>query len=144
MARTDVAGYDDYARRVKAMYGEDDSALCDLVEGLFHIAMADGEYHPGEDEFLHKVSDIFGFDERRFVRIRAQFVPDAERDPYDVLGVAPDMPIVDIKKVWRQRVIETHPDQLIARGVPEEALKIAEKRMIQINRAWEQIAETHV
>ena len=144
MARTDVAGYDDYARRIKAMYGEDDSALCDLVEGLFHIAMADGEYHPGEDEFLHKVSDIFGFDERRFVRIRAQFVPDAERDPYDVLGVAPDMPIVDIKKVWRQRVIETHPDQLVARGVPEEALKIAEKRMIQINRAWEQIAETHV
>ncbi len=143
MARTDVAGYDVYARRIKAMYGEDDSALCDLMEGLFHIAMADGEYHPGEDAFLHNVSDIFGFDERRFVRIRAQFVPDAERDPYDVLGVAPDMPIADIKKVWRQRVIETHPDQLIARGVPEEALKIAEKRMIQINRAWEQISEAH-
>ena len=34
--------------------------------------------------------------------IRAQFVPDAERDPYDVLGVAPDMPIADIKKVWSE------------------------------------------
>ena len=144
MARTDVAGYDVYARRIKAMYGEDDSALCDLMEGLFHIAMADGEYHPGEDEFLHNVSEIFGFDERRFVRIRAQFVPDAERDPYDVLGVAPDASMAEIKKVWRQRVIETHPDQLIARGVPEEALRIAEKRMIQINRAWEQISEARV
>jgi len=141
MARTDVAGYDVYARRIKSMYGEDDSALCDLMEGLFHIAMADGEYHPGEDEFLHNVSDIFGFDERRFLRIRSQFVPDAERDPYDVLGVEPDTPIAEIKKIWRTRVIETHPDQLIARGVPEEALKIAEKRMIQINRAWEQISE---
>ena len=144
MARTDVAGYDVYARRIKAMYGEDDSALCDLMEGLFHIAMADGEYHPGEDEFLHNVSEIFGFDERRFVRIRAQFVPDAERDPYNVLGVAPDASMAEIKKVWRQRVIETHPDQLIARGVPEEALRIAEKRMIQINRAWEQISEARV
>ena len=141
MARTDVAGYDVYARRIKAMYGEDDSALCDLMEGLFHIAMADGEYHPGEDEFLHNVSDIFGFDERRFLRIRSQFVPDAERDPYDVLGVAPDMPLPEIKKVWRARVIETHPDQLIARGVPEEAIRIAEKRMVQINRAWEQISD---
>ena len=141
MARTDVAGYDVYARRIKAMYGEDDSALCDLMEGLFHIAMADGEYHPGEDEFLHNVSEIFGFDERRFLRIRSQFVPDAERDPYDVLGVAPDMPLPEIKKVWRARVIETHPDQLIARGVPEEAIRIAEKRMVQINRAWEQISD---
>lgn len=141
MARTDVAGYDVYARRIKSMYGEDDSALCDLMEGLFHIAMADGEYHPGEDEFLHNVSDIFGFDERRFLRIRSQFVPDADRDPYDVLGVDPDAPIDQIKKVWRARVIETHPDQLMARGVPEEALRLAEKRMIQINRAWEQISE---
>lgn len=141
MARTDVAGYDVYARRIKAMYGEDDSALCDLMEGLFHIAMADGEYHPGEDEFLHNVSNIFGFDERRFLRIRSQFVPDAERDPYDVLGVAPDTPLQEIKKVWRARVIETHPDQLIARGVPEEAIRIAEKRMVQINRAWEQISD---
>jgi DnaJ like chaperone protein len=143
MARTDVAGYDDYARKIKSMYGEDDSALCDLMEGLFHIAMADGEYHPNEDVFLHNVSDIFGFDERRFTRIRAQFVPDAERDPYDVLGVAPDAPLATIKSAWRKRVVETHPDQMIARGVPEEAIKIAEKRMIQINRAWEQISEIH-
>lgn len=143
LARTDVAGYDDYARRIKAMYDEDDTALCDLMEGLFHIAMADGKYHPNENEFLKNVSDIFGFDERRFSRIRAQFVPDAERDPYDVLGVDPDTPIEKIKSAWRKRVVETHPDQMIARGVPEEAIKIAEKRMVQINRAWEQISGQH-
>lgn len=30
---------------------------------------------------------------------------------------------------------------MIARGVPEEAVKIAEKKLIAVNRAWEAITE---
>ena len=141
MARTDVAGFEEYAARIKAMYGDEDRPLCDLMEGLFHIALADGEYHPGEDAFLHRVAEIWGFDDRRFMRIRAQFVSDAEADPYDVLGVSADATLPEIKAVWRSQVRESHPDQLIARGVPPEAVKIAEKRLISINRAWEHISE---
>ena len=141
LARTDIAGYDDYARRIKAMYGDQDAPLCDLMEGLFHIAMADGEYHPSEDAFLQHVAQIFGFDDVAFTRIRAQFVPDAERDPYDLLGVSPDTPMPDVKAAWRAQVRNTHPDQMIARGVPEEAVKLAEKRLIAINHAWEQISQ---
>lgn len=139
LARQDVAGYDIYARRIKAMYGEDDRPLCDLLEGLFHIAVADGVYHPKEDDFLHEVAGIFGFDERRFRGIRAQFVAEAERDPYDVLGVDPTASTDEVRAAWRKLVRETHPDQMMARGVPEEAIKLAERRMVAINRAWEEI-----
>ncbi|WP_342068570.1 TerB family tellurite resistance protein [Yoonia algicola] len=139
LARQDVAGYDIYARRIKAMYGDDVSPLRDLLEGLFHIAMADGVYHPKEDDFLYEVADIFGFDERRFRTIRAQFVAEADRDPYDVLGVEPTASKDEIRAAWWQLVRETHPDQMLARGVPEEAVKLAERRMVAINRAWEDI-----
>jgi len=139
LARTDVAGFEEYARRIKAMYDDDDPTLVDLVEGLFHIAMADGIYHPNENDFLNQVSDIFGFDDRKFTRIRAQFVPDAERDPYDVLCVEPSAPIESIRAAWRAMVRNNHPDRLHARGLPEEAIKMAEKRLIAVNRAWEQI-----
>lgn len=140
LARQDVAGFEDYASKIKAMYGDDDAApFSELMEGLFHIAMADGEYHPNEDAFLARVAEIFGLDDTQFKRLRAQFVPDAERDPYDVLGVSPDASKDDIRKAWRKLVRETHPDQMVARGVPEEAIKLAEKRMIAINRAWEDI-----
>ncbi len=139
LARQDVAGYDIYAHRIKAMYGDDDAPLCDLLEGLFHIAMADGVYHPNEDDFLQQVADIFGFDERRFRTIRAQFVAEADRDPYDVLGVEPTATTEEIRAAWRKLVRETHPDQMMARGVPEEAVKLAERRMVVINRAWEEI-----
>lgn len=139
LARQDVTGFDDYARRIKAMYGSDDSALCDLMEGLFHIALADGIYHPNENTFLREVAAIFGFDAQRFKRIRAQFVPDAERDPYDVLGVSASASMGDVRKAWRLLVRESHPDQLRARGVPEEAVKLAEAKLITVNLAWEQI-----
>ncbi|MEL6683616.1 MAG: molecular chaperone DjiA [Pseudomonadota bacterium] len=137
LARQDVAGFDIYARRIKAMYADDDAPLCDLMEGLFHIAMADGVYHLNEDAFLREVAEIFGFDDRRFKSIRAQFVAEAERDPYDVLGLDPGASLDEARTAWRKLVRETHPDQMMARGIPEEAVKLAERRMVAINRAWE-------
>ncbi|MDK3074944.1 molecular chaperone DjiA [Sedimentitalea sp. JM2-8] len=139
LARTDVAGYQEYARRIERMFSDDPKTLCDLLEGLFHIAMADGFYHPGENRFLEDVAEIFGVSEAKFKALRARFVPDAGPDPYTVLGVTPDTPIADIRNAWRELVRETHPDRMLARGVPQEAIKLAERRMIDINRAWEDI-----
>lgn len=139
LARQDVAGYQDYAKRIRAMFEDDHDVLNDLLEGLFHIAMADGFYHPGEDDFLERVAEIFGIPDHRFSALRCRFVPDAEPDPYTVLGVTPDTPIDDIRVAWRKLVRDTHPDAMLARGVPEEAIRLAEKRLIAINRAWEQV-----
>ncbi|WP_282025511.1 molecular chaperone DjiA [Limimaricola cinnabarinus] len=141
MARTDVAGFEDYAAKIAAMFGADKGPLCDLMEGLFHIALADGDYHPAENAFLQRVAEIFEIDPRSFARLRARFVPDAEPDPYDVLGVSPDDDMDEIRDAWRGIVRETHPDRLIARGLPEEAMKMAESRLIAANRAWERISE---
>ncbi|MEM1063990.1 MAG: molecular chaperone DjiA [Pseudomonadota bacterium] len=141
LARQDVAGFEDYAGRIRAMFGEGSDVLADLLEGLFHIAMADGHYHPSEDDFLERVAGIFDVPEREFRSLRARFVPDAAPDPWDVLGVAPGTPIDDVRAAWRRLVRDSHPDRMMARGVPEEAVKLAEKRLIAINRAWEEISE---
>lgn len=142
LARQDVAGYQDYAARIQRMFRDDRATLNDLLEGLFHIAMADGFYHPGEDQFLENVADIFGLSDLEYRAIRARFVPDAAPDPYTVLGVEPGTPLEDIRKVWRQLVRDNHPDQMIARGVPEEAVQLAQKRMVDINHAWDEISGT--
>jgi DnaJ like chaperone protein len=111
--------------------------LCDLMEGLFHIAAADGTYHPGEDAFLARVAEIFGMDEALFRRMRARHVPDA--DPYAVLGVDPGVDLATVRAAWRAEVRATHPDRMIARGVPVEAARLAEARLAAINAAWDSI-----
>ncbi|WP_145110524.1 TerB family tellurite resistance protein [Cereibacter azotoformans] len=140
LARQDVAGFDAYARKIKRMFRDDDQILADLAEGLFHIAVADGHYHPDEDAFLSEVARIFGLSDRCFRALRARFVGDAPRDPYDVLGVGHDAPLTEIRSAWKRAVRDCHPDRMVARGVPEEAVKLAERRLIDINRAWEEIS----
>ena len=139
LARTDVAGFEDYATRIHAMFSNQPETLTDLLEGLFHIAMADGFYHPNENAFLERVAHIFLVPDADFRALRTRFVPDAEPDPYTVLGVTAVATLEDVRKAWRKLVRENHPDAMMARGVPEEAVRLAEKRMIDINRAWEEI-----
>jgi DnaJ like chaperone protein len=141
LARQDVAGFEEYAVRIKRMFDGVDGVLCDLMEGLFHIAIADGDYHPNEDAFLIRVADIFGLPDREFRALRSRFVPNAEPDPYSVLDVPHDASLAEIRKAWRKLVHDTHPDKMIARGLPKEAVKLAESRLMAINRAWEEISK---
>lgn len=147
LARQDVAGFDAYARKIAAMFNQGGARLCaddrnvlvDLLEGLFTIAMSDGHYHPGEDEFLAEVARIFGLDGRCYRVVRSRHVEGAPRDPFDVLGILPGASVAEARAAWRLAVKENHPDALIARGVPPEALRLAERRLIAINAAWAEI-----
>ena len=143
LARKDVAGFDLYAARIRDMFGAGHQALVDLLEGLFYIAVADGRYHPNENVFLEEVARIFGVQARDFVNMRARFVPDESPDPYCVLGVDPTADAETVRRAWRALMREYHPDRMFARGVPEEAMKLAEKRLIQANWAYEEILNTH-
>jgi DnaJ like chaperone protein len=143
LARKDVAGFDLYAARIRDMFGAGHQALVDLLEGLFYIAVADGRYHPNENVFLEEVARIFGVQSRDFVNMRSRFVPDENPDPYCVLGIEPTADAETVRQAWRALVREYHPDRMIARGVPEEAMKLAEKRLIQANWAYEEILNIH-
>jgi len=142
LARQDVTGFDAYARKIRAMFGPEDSRglFIDLIEGLFDIALADGTLHAAEDEFLAHVAQIFGLDDRCYRAIRARLTDGGSRDPYDLLGVAQDADLDAVRAAWRQAVKDSHPDVLLARGVPPEAMKLAERRLIAINAAWQEIS----
>lgn len=139
LARQDAAGFEEYARRIQTMFSSQPDTLRDLLEGLFHIAMADGFYHPNENAFLEEVNRIFGVPEAEFNALRMRFAPDAPQDPYTVLGVDPRADSKEIRKAYLKLVRENHPDVMIARGLPEEAMRLAQKRMADINHAWEEI-----
>lgn len=143
LARQDVAGFDAYARRIAAMFPPRDPVLKDLLEGLFHVAIADGDFHPAEEAFLREVAGIFGLNERCFRALKARVVPEAEPDPLAVLELPADARLEEARRAFRRMVRESHPDALRARGVPEEAVRVAEARLKALNRAWEQVQARH-
>ena len=139
LARQDVAGFETYAAKVAKMFKDDEQILTDLLEGLFHIAMADGNYHPKEDEFLGVVAQIFGLPDALFQCLRTRYVPGLSPDPYSILGVPHSSSLEQIRRKWRKLVKENHPDLLTARGLPEEAVSLATTRLANINEAWAEI-----
>lgn len=138
LARQDVAGFEGYARQVARMFRERPEVLADLLEGLVYIAMADGDYHPGEEAFLGEIRRIFGISAEAFRTILARHLPGID-DPYEVLGADPAASDEELRRHWRRLVRELHPDQMIARGVPEEARALAESRLAAVNAAYEKI-----
>jgi DnaJ like chaperone protein len=138
MARTEVAGFDSYAVQVARMFRNQPEVLADLLEGLVFIAAADGQFHPGEAEFLDVVARIFGIGEVEFRAIRARHLP-GESDPWAVLGLAPGTGAKAVRERYRKLVRELHPDRMIARGVPEEARRMAEQRLATVTGAYAEI-----
>ncbi len=139
LAKRDVAGYEAYADQLAHLFRDDRQLLQDVLDGLFHIAKADNVLHPQEEAFLASVASRFGFSPTEFAYIKARHVITPERSPYDVLGVSPDISDTDLKRHYRKLVAENHPDKLMARGVPEEFLEIANRKLAAINAAYEEI-----
>lgn len=140
LARQDTAGFESYARQIAGIYRGNPAVLEDILDGLFEIAKADGIFHPGEQAFLERVAEIFGFAPNEFRRIRASHFPDKE-DPYLILGVTHVATEDEIKSTYRLLVRENHPDKLIARGVPPEFIKLANDKLAAINAAYEKILQ---
>ncbi len=139
LAKQDVAGYEAYANQVASLFAERPQVLEDVMDGLFHIAKADGVVREAELDYLHSVAGIFGLTER-FRCIRARHIHAPEDDPYVVLGVDPCVNDQVLKSLYRQIVKENHPDLHVAAGMPSEAIEIANQRLAAINQAWSEIS----
>lgn len=138
LAKQDVAGFETYARQIARLFGARHEMLEDVLDGLFHIAKADNAYHPGEQGFLARVAEIFGFSEAQFASIRARHVETPD-DPWLVLGLPRSADEETVRQRYRQLVREYHPDRHIAAGVPPEMIAIATTRLQKVNEAYDRI-----
>lgn len=140
LARKSVAGYEPYARQVAGMFADNPVILEELLGCLFYIAQADGTVAKAEAEYLQNVAHIFGFSDGDFARLRAEHMGPDQADPYTVLGVPHDADNEAVKSGYRKLVRENHPDTLIAQGMPEEFIEVANDKLAAINAAYDKIA----
>jgi len=140
-ARNSPLGFEAYAGQVARMFRAQPAVLEELLDGLFHIAKADGQVGPDELDYLKKVAGVFGFGDHDFERLRAEHLGPDKGDPYEILGVVRRSTDVEIKAVYRKLVREHHPDRLIAKGMPKEFIDVATEKLATINAAWDKIAK---
>lgn len=142
LAKQDVSGFEMYARQLDRLFHNNRDLLTDVMDGLFHIAVADGRLVPSEDLFLWEVAQEFGFTRADFMSIRNRHWRSELYDPYSVLNSSPLASDAEIKAAYHKLVAENHPDKFIARGVPKEFVDIATKKLAAINAAYEEIKQS--
>ena len=125
-----------------------------MLEMLIGMALADGVIHPLEEQALLHIAVTLGVNKRLFQALLDQLkgqqafrqsagksTSDALAEAYTALGVKPADDMATIKKAYRRRMSEHHPDKLMAQGVPEEVIKIATEKSQVIQAAYELICK---
>ncbi len=123
-----------------------------FIEILCYAAYADGVLHPEENNLLRLVCDEIGYSGYELDSILASLSAELHHrrgsggrisldDAYGVLNITQDAGDAEVKKAYRRLMSQHHPDKLVAKGLPEEMMKIATQRTHEIRQAYERIKE---
>jgi DnaJ like chaperone protein len=139
LAKRDVAGFESYAKQLAGLFKDDPTMLHNILEGLFHIAEADGRLPEAERDYLATVARQFGISDAEFKYSLARHIPSERQNPYDVLGVLPEIADDDLRRHYHRLMQENHPDKLMARGMPQEFIDIGNRKIAAFNEAYAEI-----
>lgn len=139
LAGETVGGFEGYARTIAQRYRDQCELFEKVLDGLFHIAKANGRVDPPELDYLEKVAKIFGFTPAGWRRISAAHLGAASADPYAILEVDPAASDEEIRAAYRKMIASNHPDRFISLGLPREFERTATEKTAAINRAYESI-----
>ena len=132
-------GYEQIATQVGELFSDNKLLLEELLNNLFYIAESDGETSVSEIEILKSISKLFGLSKEDFQRIFHSRLNSKDSDPYKILGVDRNDNDSIIRKKWIKLNKEHHPDNLIAKGMPQEFINQSNKELAAINLAYDKI-----
>ena len=129
-----------------------------FIEIQLQAAYADNVLDPAEEELLLSICEKLGIPEFLFRRLERmvqaerhaeargtsggadRFRPTLE-DAYAILNISRDASDAEVKKAYRRLTSQHHPDKLVAKGLPEEMMKMAAHKTHEIRQAYEQVKE---
>jgi DnaJ like chaperone protein len=132
-----------------------------FIEIQLEAALVDGPLHPAEERVLTQICDRLKFSRFEFQAIRAAqeaqlrmsgrwrqqssqhsrpiSKPPALEDAYAALGLKPSATDEELKRTYRRLMSRHHPDKLVAAGMPESMVRLANEKTQQIRKAYEHV-----
>jgi len=122
-----------------------------FMEILIATALADGDMHQAERRMLESTAGALGFSHQEFQAIlqrlqasrhmhqQPQNSAMALNDAYKLLGLAKSASDDEVKKAYRRLMSQHHPDKLVAKGLPQEMMDMANQKTMEIKAAYDRI-----
>ena len=117
-----------------------------FLEIQIQATYADGVLHDKENEALKYIAQKLHFPIHELKILIQQFSATSKNtsqltveDAYLILGADESLTDKAIKRVYRRLLAQHHPDKLVAKGLPEDMIKIANEKTHEIISAYERI-----
>ena len=133
------------------------------LEILIQAAYVDGKLDKSEQAILETVSQYLGFSQHDLLYLMSAFEAEMRfrqgaggkqnangqkyssqqslDDAYKILGMKTSDDDKSIKKAYRKLMSEHHPDKLVSKGLPKQALELAKNKTQDIQSAYELIKD---
>ncbi len=131
--------FDAFANQFYDQFYDQPQMLEVMIDIMLRVSIADGNISRAEEDLLLRSSDIFRFSRTKYNRIRSKYEHSNTSKYYSILGCKPEDADETLKRNYRKRVQEYHPDKISAKGLPEEFTKFANSKFREIQEAWEHI-----
>ena len=125
-----------------------------FIQIQLQSALWSGRVHPQARRLLSLACDALDVSAYELVQMEAllrmqRAAPSTSTEPaidrlseaYAVLGVSHTSPDEAVTKAYRRLMNQNHPDKLVAKGLPESMMKMAEEKTRQIRAAYERVRE---
>ncbi len=141
-AKDDAHTAADYLNQLATIIQFNPQIAMTFLAALHAVAQADGIIHPNERDILLQAERAFrlrpGTIDAMLGGVRGN-TASSLANAYKMLEVSPDASDDEIRKVYRQKCVEYHPDKLASKGLPDEFMQYANEQLAKVNAAYDTI-----
>ena len=121
-----------------------------FIEIQLATAMADGKLDATERRIIERIGEVLRFsahDVEHLIKLATGAAHQHSRqgmsldEAYAMLDVSPDASDQEVKRAYRRLMSQHHPDKLVAKGLPEEMIKLATEKTQEITKAYDLIKD---
>ncbi|MDZ7672908.1 MAG: co-chaperone DjlA [Halanaerobiales bacterium] len=142
-AKKNNSSFEEFARQFYDNFRNKREVLVSMLDLLMRVALADNEFHRNEKQYIRKAKNIFNISDSEYESILAQYEQNDTNIEkyYKILEVSPEASMSEIKRKYKKKAKDFHPDNIIGKGLPEDYREFAQKKFKEIQKAYEKIKQ---
>jgi len=151
-----------YARQAAEAFRNRPQLLEMMLIIMVRVSASSGSLHPEEDRLMRETAATFGFRPGAYESLKMRYgagtgggagssgygSPGSSagnsslKSAYATLGIPENASESEIRKAYRKKASEYHPDKIAAKGLPKDFTELANKKFQEIQEAWDSIRKS--